>query len=202
MLSRDRMPQMAQSPCRRCGEMCDSAVITWHLGKSICHECLAKETGVHFIQSRILGEGECYVCNEFRESAIVTRNAKELICRECLNKQVSIYRNPAKTLHQRDDYIPVDPPKPRRLSQYTSSDGQGVYFYAYGLDDPENIWIDPGAIELFLKCLYLANEKGISVYRFIVRESGVSDFLDYHWFIDPQCEEYVVNLWVGKFQDD
>ena len=200
MLGYDRMRLAAESPCRVCGEMCVSAIFTGDLSKVICSYCLQKEVGVHHSQSTI--SGVCYSCAEVCDSAIRPKTPNDIICYKCLNAQMSIYRNPAKTLHLRPDYIPEEPPKPRRLVQYATQDGQACYFYGYGLDDREKIWVDPGAIELFLTCLFWANRRGISVCRLIARIPEISDMLCSHWFVDPDRKEYILRIWVGKLQDD
>ena len=135
----------------------------------------------------------CYVCGDLSESAFITGDPTKAICHPCIDKQRSIYRNPRKSLHIDPDYVPANPPKPRRLILY----GDGILFYAYDLDDPEKIWVDPGAVELFLNCLHYANELGVSVYRLIVLTPEVADYLGTHWFIVPEKQEYSPRFWVA-----
>ena len=169
MLSRNRgMPNIAKSPCRRCGEMCDSAILTGDLSKVICHGCLEKQRGIHPSQQR-------------------------------WDHRVP---KPYPWNWEFPDIPQENPPKPRQLWQYSSDDGQACYFYAYDLSDPEKIWIDPGAIEVFLNHLYLAKKFGVSVYQVISHSPAVWHMLSHHWFVDDTKKEYWPRFWVGRLSDE
>jgi len=73
----------------------------------------------------------------------------------------------------------------RTLSQYGKD---GVYFYGFNLEDPGKMWIDPGAIELFLNLLYESNTSEHSVYQLI--EQRCPEYLKAHWFIIDEQRKY------------
>jgi len=73
----------------------------------------------------------------------------------------------------------------RSLSQYGSG---GVYFYGEDVRDWKKIWIDPGAIELFLNLLFEAKKRELCIHR-IIKET-CPEYLKGNWFIIPEKKEY------------
>jgi len=74
----------------------------------------------------------------------------------------------------------------------------GVYFYGEGVRDPLKIWIDPGAIELFLNLLFEAKQLEVPVHEII--DERCFEYLASHWFIIPEKKEYFPHVYVGTLE--
>ena len=79
------------------------------------------------------------------------------------------------------------------LSQYGE---EGCYFYGENVSDPKKIWIDPGAIEIFLSLLFQAKNSEVCVHEVI--DENCPEYLGSRWFVIPEKEEDFPRVYVAS----